>query len=79
MKPTCKVHGVITNGGAKPNIIPEESALSYFVRAPNKVELMALQKKIHACFEAAAAATGCQVSQARKSTPGFTAIHFGTP
>ena len=61
MKPSWRVHGIITNGGAKPNIIPEEASMSYFVRAPNKVELKVFQKKMHACFESAAAATGCQV------------------
>ena len=29
MKPSWRVHGVITNGGAKPNIIPEEASMSY--------------------------------------------------
>ena len=61
MKPSRRVHGVITNGGAKPNIIPEEASMSYYVRAPNKVELKVLQKKMHACFESAGSATGCQV------------------
>ena len=61
MKPSWRVHGVITNGGAKPNIIPEEASMSYYVRAPNKLELKVLQKKMHACFESAGSATGCQV------------------
>ncbi len=28
-KPTCRVHGIITNGGAKPNIIPEKCRLIF--------------------------------------------------
>ena len=61
MKPTWRVHGVITNGGAKPNIIPEVASLSYYVRTPQKAELDALVEKVKSCFEAAAMATGCGV------------------
>ena len=61
MKPTWRVHGVITNGGVKPNIIPEKAELHYYVRAPNIMELEELRVKVSACFEAAAIATGCQV------------------
>ena len=61
MKPSWSVHGVITNGGAKPNIIPEKASMEYYVRAPTKSEMYAFTKKVCACFEAAASATGCQV------------------
>ena len=61
MKPDWRVHGVITNGGTKPNIIPEKTELEYWVRAPTALELVTLKKKVVACFETAAKATGCQV------------------
>ena len=61
MKPSWRVHGVITNGGAKPNIIPEKSSLSYYIRAPNRSEVDQLVTKVKACFEAAAKATGCGI------------------
>ena len=61
MKPTWRVHGVITNGGAKPNIIPEKAVIEYYIRAPNKTELAMLREKMEACFEAAAKATSCSV------------------
>ena len=59
MKPTWRVHGVITNGGAKPNIIPEKAVLEYNIRAPSKPELDSLRSKVDCCFEAAAKATNC--------------------
>ena len=62
MKPTWRVHGVITNGGVKPNIIPEKSSMSYYIRTPTTSELSQLRKKVVDCFEAAALATGCSVS-----------------
>ena len=60
--PVSAIAGVFTNGGAKPNIIPEEAALQYYVRAPKMAELLVLKEKIIKCFEGAAQATGCQVS-----------------
>ena len=62
MKPTWRVHGVITNGGVKPNIIPEKSSLNYQYRAPTFTELQQLKDKLGACFEAAAHATSCSMS-----------------
>ena len=61
MKPTWRVHGVITNGGAKPNIIPEKAVLEINIRAPSKSELDSLRSKVDSCFEAAAKATNCSV------------------
>ena len=54
--------GVITNGGAKPNIIPEKTELVYYARTPTMKELQLLKSKMQGCFEAAAKATGCTVS-----------------
>lgn len=61
-RPTWRVHGVITNGGIKPNIIPESSKVLYYIRTPTKEELEELRQKVMCCFEAAAKATGCQVN-----------------
>ena len=59
MKSTCRVHGVINNGGTKPNIIPELATMEYYLRAPTRVEVEELHTKVMACFEAAAKASGC--------------------
>ena len=62
MKPTWSVHGIITNGGAKPNIIPERSELEYWIRAPDRTELETFGAMVKACFHAAATSTGCKVA-----------------
>ena len=62
MKPNCRVHGVVTNGGAKPNIIPEKTELLYMIRGYKKQETLELCTRVRACFESAATATGCQVT-----------------
>ncbi|XP_036768093.2 xaa-Arg dipeptidase isoform X1 [Manis pentadactyla] len=61
MKPAWRVHGIIKNGGVKPNIIPSYSELIYYFRAPSMKELPVLTKKAEDCFRAAALATGCTV------------------
>jgi metal-dependent amidase/aminoacylase/carboxypeptidase family protein len=59
--PTDKVHGIIVEGGDAPNIIPEYTRSSWYVRAENRRRLDALLPQVVACFEGAATATGCKV------------------
>jgi len=59
--PTCRFHGVITDGGVKPNIIPHRSELHYYLRAPTVKMRDELKEKVMGCINAAATATGCTV------------------
>ncbi|KAJ6036238.1 hypothetical protein N7540_000517 [Penicillium herquei] len=59
--PTQKVHGVIKNGGDRPNIIPMSATVDYYIRSPSKKTLKPLTERVIKCFEAAATATGCKV------------------
>lgn len=59
IQPTERVHGIIQGNNWAPNVVPGESTLIYNVRAPTISELKALAKRVQACFEAAALATGC--------------------
>lgn len=61
MYPTDKVHGIIDHGGDAPNIIPEMTHSSWYVRAQNRHRLDELTQRVTACFEAAGMATGCSV------------------
>lgn len=56
--PTDKVHGVITYGGGAPNVIPNFTSMSWYVRAASHTRLTELYDKVIACFAAAATATG---------------------
>jgi metal-dependent amidase/aminoacylase/carboxypeptidase family protein len=58
IKPTWRAHGVFTDGGIEPAIIPEKTQLHYFFRAPSLKELEEFKKKAENCFTAAAEATG---------------------
>lgn len=57
--PTDKIHGIITQGGDAPNIIPSYTRSSWYVRAATRDRLGELYGRVMACFEAAAVATGC--------------------
>ena len=60
MKPEWRAHGVLTEGGVEPAIIPEKAGLHYFFRAPTLKDLKVLTKKADSCFQGAAEATGGQ-------------------
>jgi amidohydrolase len=58
VRPDCRIHGIITNGGAAANIIPEYASAMFYVRAPRLDALDALHRRVVACAEGAARATG---------------------
>jgi amidohydrolase len=59
VRPDCRIHGIITNGGAAANIIPEYAAAIFYVRAPRIDTMWDLFKRVTAAAEGAAKATGC--------------------
>ena len=59
VRPDCRIHGIITNGGAAANIIPEYAAAVFYVRAPRIDTMWDLFKRVSAAAEGAARATGC--------------------
>jgi amidohydrolase len=61
LKPDVRIHGVISKGGDAPNIIPEHTEGHFYVRARQRIYLNEVLQKFHACAEAAAQATGCEV------------------
>jgi len=69
MRPDARIHGIVTNGGAAPNIIPEVAACTFYVRAARLDYMWELHKRVVACAEGAARATGCAVSVIDKEAP----------
>lgn len=55
-----RVHGIVTHGGAAPNIIPALTRMAWYVRATTDERLEEVLAKVLNCFEAAALATGCE-------------------
>jgi amidohydrolase len=58
---TSRIHGIITDGGQAPNIVPEHAAGRFYVRARTERELEALKERALNCFRAGAEATGARV------------------
>lgn len=56
-----RIHGIITEGGKVPNVIPDRAAAWFFVRSREREYLQEVLEKLKACTQGAAQATGCQV------------------
>jgi amidohydrolase len=63
-----RFHGIITDGGKAPNIIPDRAAARFMVRSPDNAYLSVLQRRVIACFEGAAQQTGCELRYAWTDT-----------
>ena len=62
IRPTDRIHGIVTDGGDAPNIVPHRTAGQWYARAATLAELAELYPKVQRCFEAGAIATGATVS-----------------
>ncbi|KAL8279430.1 hypothetical protein RQP46_008242 [Phenoliferia psychrophenolica] len=65
--PSHRVHGIIVNKDWVPNVIPGSAKLVFAVRCPTLAEVEVLRNRVLKCFEAAALATGCEMTE-RSST-----------
>jgi amidohydrolase len=59
IRTTERVHGIFTDGGDKPNIVPDRAATFWYVRSDTFATLQPLKAKVLAALEAGAHATGC--------------------
>jgi amidohydrolase len=62
IRATERIHGIITEGGRAPNVVPECAAGCFYVRAADAAALAALERRVEGCFEAGARATGAELS-----------------
>src|SRR6059036_3362444 len=61
VRPTDRIHGIVTKGGDAPNIVPAHTAARYIVRAKTLDDLDEIRAKVLRCFEAGALASGAQL------------------
>jgi amidohydrolase len=61
IKDSSRVHGIITDGGEKPNIVPEHAGVKFYVRAAELDDLEELLEKVKNCARAGGLATGAEV------------------
>ncbi len=65
----ARVHGIITHGGVKPNIVPDYAAAEFYVRAADTAYRDELLGKLRRCAEGAALATGATLTFSTISIP----------
>jgi len=62
VRPDCRIHGIITSGGAAANIIPEYASATFYVRAPRIDTMWDLYRRVVACADGAAKAAGVSLT-----------------
>ena len=62
IRSTDRIHGIVTNGGAAPNVVPAHTMAKYIIRSETLDQLNDLRPKVHRCFEAGALATGAKMA-----------------
>lgn len=61
IKDGARIHGIISHGGLKPNIVPEYASAEFYVRAQENGYRDELLDKLRKCAEGAALATGARL------------------
>ena len=61
MRPETRIQGVITEGGAAPNVVPDKAAADFYIRYPDSVYLEQVTNWVNDAARAAALATGTKV------------------
>jgi len=68
-RPNDQVHGIVTYGGAAPNIVPALAVAKFYVRAETLEALKDWTPKVMRCFEAGALATGASLEVVSQGQP----------
>jgi amidohydrolase len=76
LPPGDRVHGVFTDGGARPNVVPERAALLFYLRSMRPETLRDLADRLTAIAQGAAQLTGCGVELEWDAQPPYLPIRF---
>ncbi|MQA14362.1 MAG: amidohydrolase [Pseudonocardiaceae bacterium] len=72
--PPDRVHGVILDGGQRPNVVPDRAVARYYLRSPEPDTLRDLTTRVEAIAVAAAAMAGCGYELDWDPRPGYLPI-----
>jgi len=61
IRPEARIQGVITEGGAAPNVVPDRAVADFYIRYPDAVYLEQVRKFVDDAARAAAMSTGTKV------------------
>lgn len=59
IRPDERIHGIFTEAGEAPNVVPARAAACWYVRSPSVRGLQKLKARVLACLQAGADAAGC--------------------
>lgn len=62
IRPSERIHGIFTEAGEKPNIVPRRAAATWYVRSDTLASLQPLKQRVLSCLEGAAHACGCTMA-----------------
>ncbi|MGP8244993.1 MAG: M20 family metallopeptidase [Bryobacteraceae bacterium] len=69
IRSTDRIHGIVTNGGSAPNVVPAHTSAKYIIRSETLEQLSELRPRVRRCFEAGALATGAGIAIAGGDKP----------
>ena len=61
IRPEARIQGIITEGGAAPNVVPDRAVADFYIRYPDEVYLAQVKEFVDNAARAAALATGTKV------------------
>jgi len=62
IRPNERLHGIFTKAGDKPNIVPSDTEMDWYVRSGTISSLQPLKQRVLTCLESAATACGCTMT-----------------
>lgn len=82
--PTARLHGIVSDGGQAPNVVPSTAAVDFYVRDTTSAATEALVERVRAAARGAALATGTEAAvtetgalYAERRDNGVLAARFG--
>ncbi len=79
MPPTDRVHCVVTEGGLRPNVIPERAELLFYLRSEYPASLKVLSSRLSDIAEGAALMSGCGVELSWDEAPPYLPVRTSGP
>lgn len=79
MPPTDRVHGVVTSGGERPNVIPEHAEMLFYLRSEHPEGLAVLSDRLGDIARGAALMTGCGVELTWDEAPAYLPVRGNGP
>jgi metal-dependent amidase/aminoacylase/carboxypeptidase family protein len=61
IRPEARIQGIITEGGAAPNVVPDRAQADFYIRYPDEVYLRQVREFVDNAAKAAALSTGTKV------------------